>query len=152
MLELYRFVNMNDIEDVKLEDISKTDVYDEGYWLTPKGDEADLWKMNVDESSGTVATQDATRLAKMVWMERGRTDSKAIGKMTVIRGGGVRGKTDVFIVDDAASMKPGVELTLKVDTDGVVKMGVAAAGDIVKALVYRAPSGADGLLHFELVS
>lgn len=153
MLELYRFVSLDDVEDVALEDRSKYAEYDEGQWLSPVGNEADTWTMNVDETSNNIAVQPVTRLSKMLWMEKGRTDAKAVGKMTVIRGVGIRGKTDVFIDADKDNMFPGVELTLKVDTDGVVKLGVAASGDIVKALVYMSPGkDPEGLLHFELTA
>jgi len=152
MLDLYRFVSMDDVEDVLLLDRSKYAVYDEGQWLSPVGDAAQHWTMS---SSASVSTDSATRLAKMLWMEKDRTDARAVGKMTVIRGGGIRGKTDVFVAADFPDASDpvsfvGKELTLKLDTDGVVKLGIAAPGNVVKALVFQAPHY-DGLLHFELV-
>lgn len=150
MLELYRFVSLDDVEDVLLKDSSKYAEYDEGQWLSPVGNAAQEWEMS---SSATVNTDDSTRLAKMIWMEKGRTDARAVGKMTVIRGLGIRGKTDVFVQAEAASMTHGKELTLKADVDGVVKFALAATGDIVKAVVFLAPGqDPEGLLHFELVS
>lgn len=150
MLELYRFVSLDDAEDVLLKNSSKYAEYDEGQWISPVGNAAQEWEMS---ASATVNTDDSTRLAKMIWMEKGRTDARAIGKMTVIRGLGIRGKTDVFLRSDAAGMTHGKELTVKLDTDGVVKFALAAAGDIVKAVVFLAPGqDSEGLLHFELVS
>jgi hypothetical protein len=84
-------------------------------------------------------------------MEKGRTDARAVGKMTVVRGAYVRGRTDVFITAQAAQMTVGTPLTLAKDTDGRVKLAVAADGDVVKAYVYKAPAmDAQGLLHFTL--
>lgn len=150
MLELTRFINKMDVEDVTLLDRSKYNVYEDGMWLTPQaGVNVGKWTMS---ASDTVSTDAATRMAKMVWMEKGRTDARAVGKMSVISGGGVRGKTDVFVAASAASMLVGVELTIKKDADGVVKFDVATSGDVVKAIVHTAPADdAKGLLHFELV-
>lgn len=149
MLNLYRFLNVIDAEDVKLLDRSKYAEYDAGMWLSPVGDADQNWTMS---ASATVSTDDSTRLAKLVWMEKNRTDARAVGKMTVIRGGGLRGKTNLFIAADGAGMTVGKELTLKLDVDGVVKLGLAGVGDIVKAVVFMAPGiDAEGLLHFELV-
>lgn len=150
MLELYRFINMDDVEDVLLQDPTNYKTYDEGMWLSPIGNPEDQWAMS---SSDTVPVDDSTRLSKMVWMEKDRTDARAVGKMSVIRGNGVRGKTDVFVSSEAASMTHGKELTIKKDTDGVVKFALAGAGEIVKAVVYMAPGNdPEGLLHFELIS
>lgn len=149
MLDLYRFVSLDDVEDVILQDRSKYAEYDEGMWLSPLGNAEQQWTMS---ASNTVSTDDTTRLAKMLWMEKNRTDARAVGKMTVIRGGGIRGKTDVFVKSEAATMTAGKQLTIKKDADGVVKFALAGAGDIVKAVVFLAPGvDSQGLLHFELV-
>lgn len=146
MLDLYRF-NDADMEDVKLQDRTKTEVYDEGQWLSPLGNAAQEWTMS---TSGTVSTDASTNLAKMLFMEKGRSDSKAVGKMTCVSGASVRGRTDQFVAADAGSMGPGVPLTLKLD-GGKVVLGVAGGGDIVKAFCFLAPSNdPDGLMHFEL--
>jgi hypothetical protein len=149
MLDLYRF-NQSDLEDVKLADVSKYATIDEGEWLHPLGNQADQW----DVFAGAAPSADVTsNLAAMIFMEKGRTDARAVGKMTVVRGVHVRGRTDVFITAEAASMLPGVALTLKKDTDGRVKLGVAAVGDVVKAHVYKAPANDPlGLLHFSLAA
>lgn len=148
MLDLYRF-NMADMEDVKLQDRSKTEVYDEGQWLTPVGNAAQEWTMS---SSATANTDPVTNLSKMLFMEKGRTDSKAVGKMTVVSGAGVRGRTDQFIEAEAPAMTAGKKLTVKVDADGVAKFALAAEGDVVKAFVFLAPAAdAEGALHFELI-
>ncbi len=150
MLELYRFISMDDVEDVVLQDSANYAVYDEGQWLSPIGNASQEWAMS---ASATVNSDDTTRLAKILWMEKDRTDARAVGKMTVIRGLGIRGKTNVFIASEAGGMTVGKELTIKLDTDGVVKLGLAATGDVVKAIVYMAPGlDAEGLLHFELSS
>lgn len=149
MLDLYRF-NMADLEDVKLSDRSKTEVYDEGQWVSPVGNAAQEWAMS---SSATVRSDASSALAKMLFMEKGRSDSRSVGKMTCVSGAGVRGKTDVFIAADAPTMTVGKPLCLKLDTDNVVKLGLAASGDVVKAHVFLAPSAdPDGLLHFEMVT
>lgn len=148
MLDLYRF-NMSDLEDVKLQDRSKSEVYDEGQWITPVGNAEQEWTMS---ASATINADAPAYVSKMIFMEKGRSDSRAVGKMTCVSGAGVRGKTDVFVVADGPSMTLGKPLTLKKDTDGVVKFGVAAATDVIKAFVFLAPAAdADGLLHFELV-
>jgi hypothetical protein len=146
MLDLYRF-NMADLEDVKLQDRSKTEIYDDGQWLTPVGNLAQEWTMS---ATGTEPVDAPTRLAKMLFMEKGRTDSKAVGKMTCVSGAGVRGRTDQFIAASAGSMTVGIPLTIVLDTDGVVKFDVAVAGNIVKAHVFVAPAlDPDGAVHFE---
>ena len=149
MLDLYRF-NMSDLEDVKLQDRTKTDTYDEGQWVSPVGNVAQEWAMS---ASATVNTDAPTTIAKMLFMEKGRTDSKAVGKMTCVSGAGVRGKTDQFLTADAATLTVGKPITLKKDSDGVVKMALAASNDIVKCHVFLAPGiDPDGYLHFELVN
>ena len=159
MLDLYRFISMDDVEDVALKDRENYKFYDAGMWLSPAIDGAtgfseEKWEMNVTDPSNNATS----RLAKMVWMERDRTDARAVGKMTVISGKGIRGKTDMFV--DGASMTVGMELALKVKNDyenacgattSVTVLGPAEAGDIVKAIVYLPPGQAAGLLHFELV-
>lgn len=146
MLDLYRF-NQADREDVKLLDRAKYATIGDGEWVHPVGDAQDSY----DVFAGAAPNTDPTsNLAAMIFMEAGRTDSREVGKMTVVRGDKIRGKTDVFILADAAAMVCGAPLTLKKDADGKVKLGVAAAGDIVKAFVYKAPS-LDGKLHFSLV-
>lgn len=148
MLDLYRF-NMADLEDVKLSDRSKTAVYDEGQWVSPLGNVAQEWAMS---ASATVNADAASALAKMLFMEKGRTDSAAVGKMTCVSGAGVRGKTDVFVAADAPTMAVGKPLCLKLD-GGIVKLGLAASGDVVKCHVFLAPGvDPDGLLHFEMVT
>lgn len=148
MLDLYRF-NFADMEDVKLSDRSKTEVYDLGQWLTPLGNAAQEWAMS---ATGTEPTDAATSLSKMIFMEKGRSDSREVGKMTCVSGAGVRGKTDQFFVASAGAMTLGAPLTIKKDADSVVKFEVAGVGDIVKAFVVLAPGvDPDGLLHFELV-
>jgi len=149
MLNLYRFITFDDVEDVLLQDRSKYAEYDEGVWLSPVGNAAQEWTMS---ASASVSSDDATRLAKLLWMEKGRTDARAVGKMSVIRGGGIRGKTDKFIAAESGSMTLGKQLTLKQAANGEVVLGLAGAGDIVKAVVFMAPGNdADGYLHFELV-
>ena len=148
MLDLYRF-NTADMEDVKLQDRTKTEVYDEGQWLSPVGNAAQEWAMS---ASATVSTDAPTELAKILFMEKGRTDAKAVGKMTVINGSGVRARTDMFLAADAATMTVGKPLTLKKDTDNVIKLGLATGTDIVKAHVWVRPADdADGFLHFQLI-
>jgi len=148
MLDLYRF-NMADMEDVKLQDRSKTDVYDEGQWLTPVGNAAQEWTMS---ASATANVDPASNLSKMLFMEKGRTDSKAVGKMTVVSGAGVRGRTDWFIEAEGPAMVAGTKLTIKKDTDGIVKFAIAAPSDVVKAFVFLSPSAdAEGFMHFELI-
>ena len=148
MLDLYRF-NMADIEDVALQDRTKYAVYDEGMWLSPVGNAANEWLMS---ASATVSTDPSTELAKVLFMEKNRTDAKAVGKMTVVCGAAVRARTDMFIVADAATMAVGKPLTLKLDVDGIVKLGLAGVGDIIKAHVFMKPADdPDGLLHFQLI-
>jgi hypothetical protein len=144
MLDLYRFNNA-DMEDVKLADRSKTEVYDEGQWMIPLGNSAQEWQ----QPGALVSTAAAINLAKIIFMEKGRSDSRAVGKMTVINGAGVRGKTDQFVITDTYAV--GAPLTLKYDT-GKIVLGAAAVGDVVKAFCFL-PAGQDpdGLLHFELV-
>ena len=148
MLDIYRF-NNNDLEDVKLQDPTKYDTYDEGQWLTPLGNAANEWAMS---ASATLPTDPAANVSKMLFMEKGRSDSKAVGKMTVISGRGVVGKTDVFIVPAAPSdLAVGAKLTIKKDADGVVKFAAAADGDAIKGFVRLSPAmDTNGYLHFEL--
>ena len=90
----------------------------------------------------------------MVWMEKGRTDARAVGKVSVISGDGVKGKTEVF--DSSASYAEGDELTIAVINDGTDNAGKigfkpAQSGDIVKAIcIVSNQNDPEGLLHFEL--
>ena len=152
-LDLYRFIDTMDIEDVALKNRGDYNVVDSGEWLTP-GEFAlgiPTWQRNNFVSS----SDKTTRLSRMVWMEKGRTDSRAVGKVSVIMGDGTRARTDVF---KAGTYAEGDELTLVKEEDStsenynkIVLAPKSGDSDIVKAICLVAPNhDPDGLLHFEL--
>lgn len=150
--DLYRFVDSMDIEDVTLKNRGDYNVVDSGEFLVP----AEFNGMNSTwQRSNFVSSSDkSTRLAKMVWMEKGRTDARAVGKVSVICGDGTRGKTEVF--DTNSSYSEGDELTIDVISDSTENAGKigfkpASSGDVVKAIcIVSNQHDPDGLLHFEL--
>ena len=150
--DLYRFIDKMDIEDVTLKNRGDYNVVDSGEFLVPA--EFDGMNSTWQRSNFVSSSDKSTRLARMVWMEKGRTDARAVGKVSVISGDGVKGKTEVF--DSSASYDEGDELTIDVINDGTENAGKlgftpASSGDIVKAICIVSPDNdPEGLLHFEL--
>ena len=142
-LELIRFIESMDVEDVKLANRSDYNVIDSGEWIVPAGfgtnDEityarADTTGSGINGRKLTDATYGANlvRLSKMVWMEKGRSDAMEIGKVSVISGHGVRAKTSKVI--NGGSIERGDNLTIARDSDGIAKLTVASGSDVVKAV------------------
>lgn len=166
-LELIRFIESMDVEDVKLANRSDYNVIDSGEWLVPSGfgtnseivysrpvahADADATALiNCKDLADSTYGENLVRLSKMVWMEKGRSDAMEIGKVSVISGHGVRAKTSRVIV---AGIGAGDQLTIAVDTDGVAKLKKASGSDVVKAICLTAP-GQNGIganeVIFELV-
>lgn len=169
-LELVRFIDTIDVEDVVLENREDYKVIDSGEWVIPAGfgsglnvtyARADVLNTGV---TGDINSRDLTnvnaganlaRLSKMVWMEKGRSDAMEVGKISVISGHGVRAKTSVF--KDGATFVEGGLLTIVKETANTVNKGrvvlaPASGSDVVKAVCLAAPTNSpDGLLFFELV-
>jgi len=161
-LELIRFIESMDVEDVKLANRSDYNVIDSGEWIIPAGfgvnseityARADAAGSGINGRKLTDATYGANlvRLSKMVWMEKGRSDAMEIGKVSVISGHGVRAKTSKVIV---TSIEAGDQLTIATDSDGITKLAKASGSDVVKAICLVAP-GQNGIganeVIFELV-
>lgn len=162
MFKFVRFIDQIDKEDVPLQDRSKYDVYDSGDWMIPVGDavnssapQTSVWAEATDAAAALGSLTDShIRMARIAWMEKGRTDAKAIGKFTTIRGERVRIKTDKF--DNSKTYKAGDLLTLKAsaasNNSGKICLAPASGSDVVKAICYESPLvDAEGLLTFELV-
>lgn len=150
VLDLYRFIESMDVEDVALKNRGDYNVIDSGEWVIPGNFEAGYptWGRAESEEELTAAKK---RLSQMVWMERGRTDAKEVGKISVISGSGVRAATNVY--DEAAEYEEGCELTIKLCDDKRIKLSVAGEGDVVKAICLVTPQHDrnHGYLHFEFV-
>lgn len=161
-LDLIRFIESMDVEDVKLANRSDYNVIDSGEWIVPAGfginDEITYARAAASGSginsrylSDSTYGGNLVRLSKMVWMEKGRSDAMEIGKVSVISGHGVRAKTSKVIV---ANIEAGDQLTIARDSDGITKLAKASGSDVVKAICLVAPGqngiGADEVI-FELV-
>ena len=168
-LELIRFIESMDVEDVKLANRSDYNVIDSGEWLVPSNyatnpnaevvysrpvahaDAVSTDNINSKDLEHSTFGPNLVRLSKMVWMEKGRSDAMEIGKVSVISGHGVRAKTSKVIV---ANINPGDLLTVALDSDGIAKLAKASGSDVVKAVCLVAPGqngiGADEVI-FELV-
>lgn len=164
MLNLYRYQNA-DSEDVTVAsfdatkfvaDKEQTKVLADGMWLAPTDNNPDLWAAILSNAN----TDPKARLARMVFMEAGRSDSFATGKMTTIRGEGVRGYTDQFIAAPG-SLVVGDLLSLHLVTAaeadanealtaGTMVLTKAAAGDVVKAIVVKPNTAEQAYLYFEI--
>ena len=169
MIELVRFIDKIDKEDVAIVNPSVNyDVYDSGDWLVPvgkqKGSQTIIWQeaTDADKNSqgnpGQLSAEDI-RMARLVWMEKGRTDAKAIGKFTVIRGESTRIKTDRYDKNKLGQYKAGMLLTVKASTlpaDGgkfvLAPLDENAGDSVPKAICYEAPANSDDLITFELVN
>ena len=172
-LELVRFIDTMDVEDVVLANREDYKVIDSGEWVVPAGfgsnlnvtyaradvsEGADMNSRNIANATVSgISTIGANlaRLSKMVWMEKGRSDAMEVGKISVISGHGVRAKTSVF--KSGESYVEGGLLTIAKETadnanKGRLVLAPAGSGDVVKAVCLAAPqNSADGLLFFELV-
>ena len=179
-LELIRFIESMDVEDVKLANRSDYNVIDSGEWIIPAGfgTNSEITYARADAAgsgiNGAIYTHHPTTMAelrrdirevlssgttdlncidvsKMVWMEKGRSDAMEIGKVSVISGHGVRAKTSKVIV---TSIEAGDQLTIATDSDGITKLAKASGSDVVKAICLVAP-GQNGIganeVIFELV-
>lgn len=144
MLKLTRFIGKSDVKDVTLVNPTDAERLDVGHWITPNAD-----GKYIISASATIGADAATKLARMVYSENGRTDVRSIRKISTIRGGGIEGLTDQYIGD---IFTLGADLTLGIDSDDLVKFAAAAAGDVVKAVVIAPlPSAGNPVLAFELV-
>jgi hypothetical protein len=144
MLKLTRFIGKSDVKDVTLVNPADAEKLDVGHWITPNAD----GKYIISDSE-TIGTDAATKLARMVYSENGRTDVRSIRKISTIRGGGIEGLTDQYI---GSSFTLGADLTLGIDSDDLVKFKAATSGDVVKAVVIAPlPSAGNPVLAFELV-
>ena len=157
MLNLYRYQNA-DSEDVKLANKDNVEVFSDGMWVAPTLNNPDVWDV-----IATGANNDPrARLARMIFMEAGRSDARATGKMTTVVGDGVRGKTDQFI-GTASQLLPGVQLSLITVTQALVNttpayapllgrmvLQPAAVDDVIKAIVVKGPNATNNpYLYFE---
>lgn len=141
-LELIRFIESMDVEDVKLANRSDYNVIESGEWIVPAVNLAGELEYARPAASGSGIDSrylsDSTyggnivRLSKMVWMEKGRSDAMEIGKVSVISGHGVRAKTSKVI--NGGSIERGDNLTIARDSDGIAKLTVASGSDVVKAV------------------
>lgn len=144
MLKLTRFIGKSDVKDVTLVNPADAEKLDVGHWITPNAD----GKYIISDSE-TIGSDAATKLARMVYSENGRTDVRSIRKISTIRGGGIEGLTDQYI---GSSFTLGADLTLGIDSDDLVKFKAATSGDVVKAVVIAPlPSAGNPVLAFELV-
>lgn len=142
-LELIRFIESMDVEDVKLANRSDYNVIESGEWIVPAFNSL-TGQMEYARPAASGSTIDSrnlsdstfganiVRLSKMVWMEKGRSDAMEIGKVSVISGHGVRAKTSKVI--NGGSIERGDNLTIARDSDGVAKLTVASGSDVVKAV------------------
>lgn len=153
--DLYRFIDKMDIEDVTLKNRGDYNVLDSGEWLTPA--EFNGMDSTWQRSNFVSSSDQSSRLSRLVWMEKGRTDARAVGKVSVISGDGVKGKTEVYLKADELNFAEGDELTIAEETDntsphyGKIVFAQASSGDVVKAICIVAPThDPDNLLHFEL--
>ena len=142
-LELIRFIESMDVEDVKLANRSDYNVIESGEWIVPAlnslNGEIEYARATASGSgidsrylSDSTYGANIVRLSKMVWMEKGRSDAMEIGKVSVISGHGVRAKTSKVI--NGGSINRGDNLTIARDSDGVTKLTVASGSDVVKAV------------------
>lgn len=144
MLKLTRFIGKSDVKDVTLVNPADAEKLDVGHWITPNAD-----GKYIISTSETIGADAATKLARMVYSENGRTDVRSIRKISTIRGGGIEGLTDQYI---GSSFTLGADLTLGIDSDNLVKFKAATSGDVVKAVVIAPlPSAGNPVLAFELV-
>lgn len=144
MLKLTRFIGKSDVKDVTLVNPADAEKLDVGHWITPNAD-----GKYIISASETIGSDAATKLARMVYSENGRTDVRSIRKISTIRGGGIEGLTDQYI---GSSFTLGADLTLGIDSDDLVKFKAATSGDVVKAVVIAPlPSAGNPVLAFELV-
>ena len=124
----YRGVKLADVvEGLKLKD---------GSLVVPVGVESGEVTFGVPETFSSDATYVAQ--AKPLFSEEGRFDTEETGK-TVVLEGVIEFETDMFIADDEGSMEFGSPLTVKKDTDGLLKYGHATAANIVVGKVAMAP-------------
>ena len=144
MLKLTRFIGKSDVKDVTLVNPADAEKLDVGHWITPNAD-----GKYIISASETIGADAATKLARMVYSENGRTDVRSIRKISTIRGGGIEGLTDQYI---GSRFTLGADLTLGIDSDDLVKFKAATSGDVVKAVVIAPlPSAGNPVLAFELV-
>lgn len=137
-----------DYVDKVLDDVTLGETLLEGSWILPLQSVAGVVKWGIPGTFDPAAA--AVKLARPVFMEPGRTDVKSVGKTTVLQGHIVL-KTDAFIASDAGGMGFGVDLCLKQDTDGFLKLGVPAGSEQIVATCEVAPSDhPEGLLVFTL--
>ena len=138
---MLNFVRARDVDYVptKLEDAAIYETLPQGSWLLPSGFSNGEVIYNVPASIDPVADANAIRNARISFSEMKAMDVKIAGEVTSLRGV-LNLVTDQFIAADAASMEIGTELTLKLDSDGFVKLGVvSAATDVVKGVVEVSP-------------
>lgn len=140
---MLNFVRARDVDYVpsKLDNADLYKTLPQGSWVLPSGvDTQGLVEYGVPTAIDPVADINAVRNARISFSETNRTDTKEVNKITCLRGV-LNLVTDQFIVADEPDMGIGVELTLKIDTDGFAKLGTLdAATDQVVAIVDVAPS------------
>ena len=147
---MLNFVRARDVDYVPstLADAEIYKTLPQGSWVLPTGVTNNVVTYGVPAAIDPVADINAVRNARISFSEPNRGDTKEVNKITSLRGV-LTLVTDQFISADEASMAIGVPLTLKVDTDNFVKLGVAGATDHVVAVVEIAPSDQiDGNLEF----
>jgi len=126
-----------DYVDKDLDDVTLGETLLEGSWIMPLQSVAGVVKWGIPASFD--GTDVACKLARPVFMEPGRTDVKAVGKTTVLQGHIIL-RTDAFITGDSGGMGFGVDLCLKQDTDGFLKLGIIDSGQVPVATCEVAPS------------
>ena len=147
---MLNFVRARDVDYVPstLADAEIYKTLPQGSWVLPTGVVNHVVHYGVPAAIDPVADINAIRNARISFSEPNRSDTKEVNKITSLRGV-LTLVTDQYIGADEGSMAIGVPLTLKVDTDNFVKLGVAGATDLVMGVVEIAPSDhIDGNLEF----
>ena len=148
---MLNFVRARDVDYVptKLANAELYKTLPQGSWVLPTGVVNGIVEYDKPAVIDAVADINAVRNARISFSEINRTDVSAVQSITSLRGV-LNLVTDQFLAADEGSMGIGVELTLKVDVDGFVKLGtLAAPTDQVVAIVDVAPSDhPDSYLEF----
>ena len=139
MLNFERAKNVDYVPS-KLADSAIYDKLPQGAWVLPESVTTDGTVLySVPATIDPAADAAAVRNARISFSEQGLLDVKELGEITSLRGV-LTLETDQFITSEGFAMNIGTELTLKVDSDKVIKLGVAGATDVVKGVVEVPPA------------
>lgn len=147
---MLNFVRAKHVDYVpsKLADPTIYDKLPQGAWVLPESISNGVVQYGVPAAIDPAADANAVKNARISFSEKGLADVKATGEVTSLNGVLVL-ETDMFIAGDSGSMEIGTNLTLKVDSDHMVKLGVAGATDVVRGVVEVPPADhPEGLLVF----